>query len=59
MLKIKIIYTLFNPCHARPGYIHFQESFNPNKMPLKLIKYSVVDAQLIKYFHLGDVIFYK
>ena len=28
------------------------------KMPLKLIKYSVVDAQLIKYFKLGDVYFF-
>ena len=27
-------------------------------MPLKLIKYSVVDAQLIKYFNLGDVYFF-
>ena len=34
----------FNHCPAGPGYIRFQESFNPNKMPLKLIKYSVVDA---------------
>ena len=47
----------FNPCPAGPGYIRFQESFNPNKTPLKLIKYSVVDAQLIKYFNLGDVDF--
>ena len=46
-----------NPCLAGPGYIRFQESFNPNKMPLKLIKYSVVDAQLIKYFNLGAVYF--
>ena len=27
-------------------------------MPLKLIKYSVVDAQLIKYFNLGDAYFF-
>ena len=46
-----------NPCPAGPGYIRFQKSFNPNKMPLKLIKYSVVDAQLIKYFNSGDVYF--
>ena len=46
-----------NPCPAGPGYIRFQESFNQNKMPLKLIKYSVVDAPLIKYFNLGDVYF--
>ena len=45
------------PCPAEPGYIRFQESFNPNKMSQKLIKYSVVDAQLIKYFNLGDVYF--
>ena len=44
-----------NPCAAGPGYIRFQESLNRNKTPLKLIKYSVVDAQLIKYFNLGDV----
>ena len=46
-----------NPCPAGPGYIRFQESSNPNKMQLKLIKYSVVEAQLIKYFNLGDVYF--
>ena len=52
------IVSSFNPCPAGPGYIRFQESFNPMKMPLKLIKYSVVDAQLIKYFKLGDVYFF-
>ena len=46
---------MFNPCPAGPGYIRL--SFNPNKMPLKLIKYSVVDAQLINYFNLRDVYF--
>ena len=51
------LYGAFNPCPAGPGYIRFQERFNPNKMPLKLIKYSVVHAQLIKYFNLGDVYF--
>ena len=58
--KVKALSTTivdFNPCPAEPGYIRFQESFNPNKMPLKLIKYSVVDAQLIKYFNLGDFYF--
>ena len=47
-----------NPCPAGPGYIRFEESFNRKKTPLKLIKYSVVDAQLIKYFNLGDVYFF-
>ena len=44
-----------NPCPAGPGYIRF----SPNKMPLKFIKYPVVDAQLIKYFNLGDIYFSK
>ena len=52
-----ICFQDLNPCHAGPGYIRFQESFNPNTMSLKLIKYSVADAQLIKYFNLGDVYF--
>ena len=60
-LKMAYLFTIFikqfNPCPAGPGYIRFQESFNVNKTPLKLIKYSVVDAQLIKYFNLGDVYF--
>ena len=45
------------PVLLDPDIIRFQQSFNPNKMPLKMIKYSVVDAQLIKYFNLGDVDF--
>ena len=35
----------------------FSRKFQPKKTPLKLIKYSVVDAQVIKYFNLGDVHF--
>ena len=46
-----------NTCPAGPGYIRFEDSFNPNKMPLKLIKYSVVDTQLVENFNLGDVYF--
>ena len=56
-LTKEVVYNLLNPCPAEPGYIRLQESFNPNEMPLKLIKYSVVDAQLMKYFNLGDVYF--
>ena len=52
-----ILILNINPCPAGPGYIRFQGSLNPNKMPLKLMKYSVVDAELIKYFNLGDVYF--
>ena len=60
MYTKKIVHALkwlINPCPAEPGYIRFEESFNLIKMPLKLIKYSVVDAQLIEYFDLGDVYF--
>ena len=49
--------SYINPCPAGPGYMRFQASLHPNKMPLKMIKYSVVDAQLIKYFNLTDVYF--
>ena len=57
-MKHCIVYIhIINPRHAGPGYIRFQENLNPYKMPLKLIQYSVVDAQLIKYFNLGDVYF--
>ena len=49
--------TQLHPCPAGPGYMRFQASLNPNSKPLKLIKYSLVDAQLIKYFNLGDVYF--